>query len=105
MFDEDLRVLTAGWSVILDATFLDAQNRAQASAAARDAGVPFQAVWLTAPLAVLEARIGSRHRDASDATVDTLHSQLAQEAGAPEWPTYDASDLAFAARRINEVNR
>ncbi len=97
MLDEARRALAAGRSVILDATFLSPATRAAAANAAKAAGVPFTGVWLSAPAGVLEARVGARHGDASDATVAVLKDQLARGPGQLDWPTYDATDLEAAA--------
>ncbi|HZZ35318.1 MAG TPA: AAA family ATPase [Caulobacteraceae bacterium] len=100
MLAEARQVLAAGRSVILDATFLSPENRDRAAGLAKTSGVPFAGVWLTAPTAVLKARIGARYGDASDATVNTLHRQLARGPGALDWPSYDASDLEAAAKVV-----
>ncbi|HWA61186.1 MAG TPA: AAA family ATPase [Caulobacteraceae bacterium] len=98
---EDARIaLAAGCTVILDATFLDVANRDEAAALARSAGVPFHGVWLTAPAQVLEARVGARHGDASDATVATLRQQLARDRGRLDWTVTDAVDAEAAAGAI-----
>lgn len=68
-----------GEAVIIDATFLQPDHRARAMQAAKDAGVPFQVVFVHAPQEVLEQRIRSRAaagEDASEADVDILHRQL-----------------------------
>ena len=83
-------LLAAGVSVVLDATFLDADERARAAEVAAAAGVPFRPAWLEAPLAVLEARIATRTGDASDATVAVLRDQAARTAEVVDWPQVDA---------------
>jgi hypothetical protein len=77
--------------VVLDATFTQAPLRARAQAVAREQGVAFHGVWLEAPAAVLEARVAQRAGDASDATVETLHRQLAADVGPLTWRRVDAS--------------
>ena len=84
-------LLAAGASVVLDATFLDAGDRAAAEALARDAGAPFRPAWLSAPLEVLEARIGARKGDASDATPAVLRAQAARSGGGGTWLQVDAA--------------
>lgn len=93
---EDARAcLEAGCTVILDATHMAPAARARAEAIARDRGVPFQGLWLEAPADVLEARVGSRQHDASDATVAVLRNQTKADLGAIGWTILDASgDLA-----------
>jgi aminoglycoside phosphotransferase family enzyme/predicted kinase len=100
MLAEAKLALTAGRSVILDATFIDLDNRTAAAALAKEVGVAFDGVWLTAPRPVLEARIEARRGDASDATADTLAQQLARDPGDIHWRIIDASDPAATAQRI-----
>jgi aminoglycoside phosphotransferase family enzyme/predicted kinase len=91
LFAEAGRALAAGCAVALDATFLHPDLRARAAAVARAAGVPFQGVWLEAPPQVLATRVAARRGDASDATLATLHSQLAADAGPLDWTVVDAT--------------
>ncbi|MCR5878785.1 bifunctional aminoglycoside phosphotransferase/ATP-binding protein [Phenylobacterium sp. J367] len=85
-------MLAAGRSVVLDASFMDGGLRDRVAQLARDAGVPFDGVWLDAPAHVLEARVAARTGDASDANVDVLRGQL-ERAGdlEVEWTHVDAS--------------
>lgn len=89
-------VVDAGQAAILDATFLAPGRRSAAAAVARAAGVPFQGLWLTAPAAVLEARVAARDGDASDADVTVLRAALAAAPATPPWPEIAASDAAAA---------
>jgi aminoglycoside phosphotransferase family enzyme/predicted kinase len=89
-------LLEAGRSVILDATFLDLDQRAQAEAVAAASGLPFQGLWLQAEEAVLEARIGARSDDASDATAVVLERQRARDPGAGSWTAIDAAGAPAA---------
>jgi hypothetical protein len=82
--------------VILDATFLDLDQRAQAEAVAAASGLPFQGLWLQAEEAVLEARIGARSDDASDATAVVLERQRARDPGAGSWTAIDAAGAPAA---------
>jgi aminoglycoside phosphotransferase family enzyme/predicted kinase len=100
---EAAALLRAGRAVILDATYLDAAHRDAAAAVAEALGVPFEGVWLTAPPAVLEARVGARQGDASDAGLDTLRRQLARDPGPIAWTAVDAVDPAAAAGRISRA--
>jgi uncharacterized protein len=84
-------LVRAGHAVILDAVFLHADERAQIERVAADAGVRFQALWLTAPEHVLVQRLSARRGDASDATPDVLRMQLATDPGALSWPMLDVS--------------
>jgi predicted kinase len=86
---------------VLDAVFLDAAQRAAAERAARDAGVPFDGLWLEAPLDVLRARIAARQDDASDATEAVLLRAAAADTGTITWRRIaagqDATPAALAA--------
>ena len=99
LFANARNLLAASVSVVLDATFLDAAERARAAQVAAAAGVPFCPAWLDAPLAVLEARITARSGDASDATVAVLRDQAARTAGAVDWPRVDAEQAVEVAAR------
>jgi len=91
-------LLKAGHGVVLDATFIDPALRARAEQLARDCGVPFDGVWLEAPLDQLEARVARRVNDASDATVATLQDQLARHTSQVAWRRVDTSgDVETAA--------
>jgi aminoglycoside phosphotransferase family enzyme/predicted kinase len=84
-------LVVAGHAAVVDAVFLDAQERAQIERAADDAGVSFQGLWLTAPEDVLVRRVSARRGDASDATPDVLRQQLATDPGMLTWPALDVS--------------
>ncbi|WP_052388979.1 bifunctional aminoglycoside phosphotransferase/ATP-binding protein [Belnapia moabensis] len=86
--------LRAGHAVVADAVFLRPEERAAIEAAARAAGVRFDGIWLTAPRAVLEARIAARTGDASDASdadVAVLAAAAARDAGPLAWRVLDAA--------------
>jgi aminoglycoside phosphotransferase family enzyme/predicted kinase len=71
--------LRAGHSVIVDATFLDAGNRAALRAVAEERGCPFAILDCDAPPAVLRERVATRQRagnDPSEATLEVLERQL-----------------------------
>ena len=90
-------LLKAGHGVVLDATFIDPMLRARAEKLAVSCGVPFDGIWLDAPLAVLEARVAGRTNDASDATVATLQDQLARHTSQVQWRHVDVSGDVDAA--------
>ena len=72
--------LNAGYSVIVDATFLEAAQRAAFRALARQLKLGFGILACDAPEDVLRARIDARHAaggDPSEATQDVLTQQLA----------------------------
>lgn len=73
--------LRAGWSVIVDATFLQAPDRARFQGLARRLALPFHILHCTAPDAVLRERVLARHArgdDASEADLAVLDAQLAR---------------------------
>jgi len=80
MFDAATTLLTAGWPVILDATFLLADERQRARDMAKAACVPFHFIWLDVPEEKLREHIHHRqfNEDSiSDATITILEQQLA----------------------------
>jgi aminoglycoside phosphotransferase family enzyme/predicted kinase len=89
LFSDMQRGIDAGQAVIADLTFLSLEHRRQASAAAGLA--PFLGIWLSAPLAVLEARVAARHGDASDATPDILRQMAAGDPGPGDWVILNAA--------------
>jgi aminoglycoside phosphotransferase family enzyme/predicted kinase len=89
LHEQAREALAAGFPVILDATFLRAEERRAVAELAP--GVPFLGVWLEAPVAVLAARLAARRGDASDADVEILHRQLRAGAGAVDWWRVDAA--------------
>jgi predicted kinase len=92
-------VAAGGHAVIADATFIDPRHRSMLSAAAHSAGVRFVGLWLQAPLPELEARIGARQHDASDATVEVLRAASRANPGPRDWIAVDAAEpIATAAR-------
>jgi uncharacterized protein len=97
-------IVRAGHAAIVDAVFLDPDERAQVEQVADDAGVCFQGLWLTAPEDVLVRRIRGRRGDASDATPNVLREQLAADPGTLTWPmvnvTGSPEDVAAQARAL-----
>ena len=79
------RVLRAGHSVVLDAVFARADERAAAEALAVTCGVLFEGVWLDIPKDVAQARVTSRQGDASDATPDVVERQFGYDLGTISW--------------------
>jgi aminoglycoside phosphotransferase family enzyme/predicted kinase len=97
LFANAQALLAAGRAVVLDATFTSPEMRARAERLAADCGVPFEGVWLEAPLPVLEDRVAGRTGDASDATVEVLRGQLQGLDPEISWPRIDTSASAAAA--------
>jgi aminoglycoside phosphotransferase family enzyme/predicted kinase len=83
-------LLSAGHSVIVDAVYLNAGDRARIEQVAVEACVPFAGLWLTASSETLLARVGSRTKDASDATAAVLQAQLEVDPGPLTWSKLDA---------------
>lgn len=69
-------LLASGWSVVVDATFLDRARRDEFRAVARAAAAEFGIVRCVAPEPELRARIATRHSDVSDADISVLERQL-----------------------------
>ena len=84
--------LQSGHAAIVDATFGDVHERRLIADVAQRAGVPFIGLWLEAPVQALMDRLGARHGDASDATVDVLHRQLAHDEVPPDWHRVNAAE-------------
>jgi predicted kinase len=77
--------LQAGRSVIVDAVHAKPEERDAVAALAARHGVPFTGLWLEAPAEIMQARVGARAGDVSDATPDVVETQL----------SYDLGPLAF----------
>ena len=91
MRDKARDILSAGHSVVMDATWLSADERATLRALAEEAAVPFTGVWLTADIGVLEKRISARRGDASDADVAVVRQQAENTNAPTPWEQIDAS--------------
>ncbi len=115
LYAEAAATLAAGYTAIADAAFLRAGERERIAGVAAAAGAPFTGLWLEAPAAVLDERIGQRHGDASDADRRVLERQLTLDLGAVDWVRLDSSrDLAatlaaarerLAAQGLDSVSR
>ena len=80
MFDAAEKSLAAGFSVILDATFLHPESREHAAALGSAQGVLRHFYWLDIDQQTLRENIGRRQaesRDISDADLEVLEGQLA----------------------------
>ena len=82
--------LEAGQSVLVDAVFLRAEERASLQAVADELGVPFSGIWLSAPEQVLLERVAGRVGDASDATPAVVRKQLELPSGPISWAPVEA---------------
>lgn len=104
-------VIKAGFPVVVDATFLHAQERNQFRRLARMLEVPFRIVSCQASEDQLHARVSSRasdHHDASDAGVSVLEQQLKIETGLINEPrdelvTVETASEASIAKAIAEL--
>ncbi len=95
--------LAAGYTVIIDAVALMAEERNSFAEIARAAAAPFSGLWLEAGPEAMANRIRARVRDASDASPEILTEQLRQDAGRIDWVRIEAGgrteDCLTAARR------
>jgi uncharacterized protein len=87
---EAAATLAAGCSVVTDAVFARPEERRAIADRAKSAGVPFLGIWLTATIETLEARVGARSGDASDATAAIAREQVERGAGPLDWPIVEA---------------
>jgi uncharacterized protein len=83
-------ILAAGHAAIVDAVFLDPEERARVERVATERGVRFDGIWLAADAAVLAQRVALRRGDASDATAAVVRRQLAVDPGAIAWHRVDS---------------
>lgn len=91
--------LAAGQSVIVDAVFARADERAAIEKVAAAFHIPFTGLWLDAPAEIMKARVDARQGDASDATAAVVDRQLAYDLGALDWHRIDAGGGADATFR------
>lgn len=85
------KLLAGGHSVIADAVFGSSEERKKVEDAASCSGAEVRAVWLDAPVDVLEQRLSARQGDASDATIEVLHRQVHTVAVPKGWVKLDVS--------------
>jgi len=71
------QIIAAGYSVVVDAAFLQSAQRRPFEQFARTANVPCRLVETQAPVEVLKQRIMARKNDVSDAGMEVLEYQLA----------------------------
>jgi hypothetical protein len=95
--------LAAGYTVVIDAVALMAEERNSFAEVARAAAVPFSGLWLEARPEAMANRIRGRVRDASDASPEILAEQLRHDTGKIDWVRIDAGggpeECLAAARR------
>jgi predicted kinase len=85
------RILAQGCSVVLDAAFIQAMERAAVASVARKHDAAFSGLFLTTDLATRVARIERRQGDASDATREVAVMQETFATGQVDWQIVDAS--------------
>lgn len=90
-------VLKRGGTVIVNAVYDRAGNRAHIAAAARAANVDFTGIWLAVDPETLRRRVAARSGSASDATVDVLAHQLAHGHAPDDWISINAG------RSVDEI--
>ena len=71
-----IAITQAGFSVVLDATFLDANKRTEVITAIQKAGVKVQILSVECTKEIAKKRIEARKNDVSDATSGILQMQL-----------------------------
>jgi hypothetical protein len=95
--------LAAGYTVIIDAVALTAEERNSFAEVARAAAVPFSGLWLETRPEAMANRIRERVRDASDASPEILAEQMRHDTGKIDWVRIDAGggpeDCLAVARR------
>lgn len=74
-----ITALATGHPVVIDAVLDREIDRQLFQNSIETCGVPFYGFWLQVDKSEMEARIIGRTRDASDATIDVLHAQLARQ--------------------------
>lgn len=105
-------IINAGFPVVVDATFLRANERNQFRNLAQKLGVPFRIIDCQTSEEELEARIASReveNQDASDAGVSVLKKQLRSETDlndeqSDELITVDTTNEESIAKAMSKLN-
>ncbi len=105
MMEGVLQAIYARHSVVVDATFMHADHRADLADLASAYGVPFVGFWLNAPTDMLEQRIVARQNDASDATVTILRRFAALDPGMCLWHQIDATSTHSALAQAGAILR
>ncbi len=96
--------LAGGAVVILDAAHFRESERAAAAEVAAAAGVPFHGFWLDAAPDRLKARVDTRARDASDAGVAAVETQLGYDLGQITWQRISADGTPDAVAELAFVS-
>ena len=91
LYAEVETALKTGHSVIADAVFSNTEQRDAIARVAEKLGVPFQGLWLEAPLEVMVQRVTDRKANASDAKADIVQLQTGYNLGDISWSRIDSS--------------
>jgi predicted kinase len=91
LLDKARRALAAGHSVVVDAVFAKAEERAAIEAVASALGVRFEGLWFEAPRDSMMQRVSERQGDASDADRAVVAQQLTYDTGEITWRRVDTS--------------
>ncbi|WP_390913759.1 AAA family ATPase [Pseudosulfitobacter sp. SM2401] len=98
--------LNTGHSVLIDATFLNPDDRERATNLTAGTGIALHRFWLEAPPDILIDRVTARRGDASDADADVVRAQVANTAPPHDWTIIAAAgSIADTALRIDLVLR
>ncbi|MFT7572062.1 MAG: aminoglycoside phosphotransferase family enzyme/predicted kinase [Paracoccaceae bacterium] len=89
------QVASQGLSVVVDATFMQAEGRTAIEKLAASHQIQFHGYWLTGDSTLLARRVADRPQGASDATLDVLRQQLANGPGDTAWQYIDTTDAAI----------
>jgi predicted kinase len=101
-----MKGLESGYSVVLDATFIDPIQRQKLKDIAQNAGIQLLGFWLEASAMTLRSRLQKRVDDPSDATNSVLERQLETDVGEIDWQRIDATQdcTAISAALLRAVN-
>ena len=91
VYDEARAVLATGHSVIADCVFSKPHERAAIQAVAQEMDVPFDGFWLSASPEIMQARVTTRKKNASDADAEVVRMQLDYDLGDIAWHKIDSS--------------
>jgi uncharacterized protein len=91
LYAEVETALKTGHSVIADAVFSNTEQRDAIARVAENLGMPFQGLWLEAPLEVMVQRVTDRKANASDAKADIVQLQTGYNLGDISWSQIDSS--------------
>lgn len=95
-------VLDTGHSVIMDAVLDREVDQLAFEQIAKNRNIPFTGIWLDVDQAIMESRIEGRTRDASDATVEVLHSQLTRNPKKKQiWNSLDGNGTALQSLTLS----